>query len=172
LKGEGRGVKHCCGWVIFAVVLALGWGAARLILSATAEYPSLGELALYPVNELSGFTLSIEEPVWSPFRGYTLRYGIEIDSKEVCVASDEESAFEQLEMLSDGVWHRLSCRRATFNPVSFELGGAGNSGFYGSLVQKYAGYGTRLMPGSYRLTVRLTDRQGEDHRLAAPFEVG
>ena len=58
MKGEGRGVKHCCGWVIFAVVLALGWGAARLILSATAEYPSLGELALYPVNELSGFTLS------------------------------------------------------------------------------------------------------------------
>lgn len=165
-------MKHCCGWVIFAAVLALGWGAARLILSATAEYPSLGEPALYPVNELSGFTLSIEEPVWSPFRGYTLRYGIEIDSKEVCVASDEESAFEQLEMLSDGVWHRLSCRRATFNPVSFELGGAGNSGFYGSLVQKYAGYGTRLMPGSYRLTVRLTDRQGEDHRLAAPFEVG
>ena len=109
-------MKHCCGWVIFAAVLALGWGAARLILSATAEYPSLGELALYPVNELSGFTLSIEEPVWSPFRGYTLRYGIEIDSKEVCVASDEESAFEQLEMLSDGVWHRLSCRRATFNP--------------------------------------------------------
>lgn len=165
-------MKHCCGWVIFAVVLALGWGAARLILSATAEYPSLGELALYPVDELSGFTLSIEEPVWSPFRGYTLRYGIEIDSKEVCVASDEESAFEQLEMLSDGVCTGCPAAGQRSIPVSFELGGAGNSGFYGSLVQKYAGYGTRLMPGSYRLTVRLTDRQGEDHRLAAPFEVG
>ena len=115
-------MKHCRGRVIFAAVLALGWGAARLILSVTAEYPSLGEPALYPVNELSGVILSVEEPVWSPFRGYTLRYGIEIDSKEVCLASDEESAFEQLEMLSDGVWHRLSCRRATFNPVSFELG--------------------------------------------------
>ena len=52
-----------------------------------------------------------------------------------------------------------------------DLGRNGSTAFYGSVGQKYEGYGTRLEPGSYRLTMKLTDRIGGAHYLAAEFDV-
>ena len=166
-----KGLKRYRDWLLLLLLLAVCWGLVQLVLRTTAEYPALGEPVSYPVNQLDGFVLSIEEPTWSPFRGYTLRYDVEIHSEDVYTLSNEAAPMERLESLKDGQWYALARQWESFNPVSFELGGAGNTGFEGSLVQKYDDYGTRLEPGTYRLTLELADQQGAPHYLAAEFTV-
>lgn len=166
-----KGLKRYRGWLLLLLLLAVCWGLVQLVLRTTAEYPALGEPVSYPVNQLDGFVLSIEEPTWSPFRGYTLRYDVEIHSEDVYTLSNEAAPMERLEALKDGQWYALARQWESFNPISFDLGGAGNTGFEGSLVQKYQDYGTRLEPGTYRLTLELADRQGAPHYLAAEFTV-
>ena len=69
-------MKKYRGWVIALLLILLCIGGVRLVLRATAEYPALGEPVSYPVNQVEGFTLSIETPTWSPFRGYTIRWAV------------------------------------------------------------------------------------------------
>ena len=161
--------------IVLAVLLALCVGGSALYLRATAEYPTLGDPVSEPVNQIEGFDLSIEAgPTWSPFRGYTLKYGIRIDSREVyylTTGNEPHSAeTERLERLVDGQWHRLRSTAPTgFQSLTFDLGGSGSTGFGGSLVQKYEGYGTRLEPGTYRLVLELADQANQPHYLAAEF---
>lgn len=168
-------MKRHPGLITLAILLALCVGGAALYLRTTAEYPTLGEPVSYPVNQIDGFDLSIEAgPTWSPFRGYSLKYNIQIDSPEIyhlTTGSDPASAeTERLEMLVDGQWYRLKSTEPTgFQTQIFDLGGHENTGFYGSLVQKYEGYGTRLAPGTYRLVLELADSHGTPHYLAAEF---
>ncbi|MGI6030378.1 MAG: hypothetical protein ACOX7F_02635 [Eubacteriales bacterium] len=155
------------GLLILAVV-----GGVWLTLRATAHYPTPGEPVSYPVNQAEGFVLSVEEPTWSPFRGYTLRYAIAIDSPEVySLVDDAPQTFEHLEWFHQGQWVRLVRQTESGAYVTFDIGGSENTGFQGSLVQKYEGYGTRLEPGTYRLTLEMTDSQNEPHYLAAEFEI-
>lgn len=166
-------MKRYRALAILMVFLALCGGVVWLILRGTAQYPSVGTRVSYPVNQIEGFDLSIEAPTWSPFRGYTVRYEIAIDSEDVYFLGRETYPFEHLEQLDGGRWHRLVSAeegdRITFE--GFSIGGEDNTGFAGSVVQKYAGYGTRLEPGTYRLTLELTDAEGTPHYLAAEFEV-
>ena len=37
----------------------------------------------YPVNQVDGFELTIEKPTWSPFKGYTIRWAVTANSKEI-----------------------------------------------------------------------------------------
>ena len=170
-------MKRHPGLIVLSILLALCVGGAALYLRATAEYPVLGEPVSYPVNQIEGFDLSIEAgPTWSPFRGYTLKYSVRIDSQEVyhlTTGNEPHCAeTERLERLVDGQWCPLRSTEPTgFQSNTFDLGGPENTGFYGSLVQKYEGYGTRLEPGTYRLVLELTDHDGRSHCLAAEFPV-
>lgn len=165
-------MKRYRGVLNFAIFLAVCAGLIGLVLHFTAHYPALGETVSYPVNEVEGFTLSIQEPGWSPFRGYTLRYKIDIDSEKVYTLTREDSKnFEGLEYFTDGQWHRLLSQEETVGHMNWDVGGEGVSSFQGSIVQKFAGYGTRLESGTYRLTMELTDQQGSPHYLAAEFTV-
>ena len=164
-------MKRCRGLVVLGLLTALCAGAVWLTLRVTARYPAWGEPVTYPVNRVEGFALSIEETTWSPFRGYTLRYEIQMDSEEIYHLVEDGSAFAYLERLADGQWYRLDCQREQAGHSTFDLGGSGSAAFYGSVVQKYEGYGTRLEPGTYRLTMKLTDRIGGAHYLAAEFDV-
>lgn len=170
-------MKRHPGLMVLSILLLLCVGGAALYLRATAEYPAPGEAASYPVNQIEGFDLFIEAgPTWSPFRGYTLEYGVRIDSQEIyhlTTGNEPNSAeTERLERLLDGQWYRLRSTEPTgFQSYVFDLGGHENTGFYGSLVQKYEGYGTRLEPGTYRLILELTDHDGQPHCLAAEFSV-
>lgn len=55
------------------LVCVLG-GTVFLTLHLTAHSPVVGDAVFYPVNQLEGFSLSVEPPSFSPFRGYTIRY--------------------------------------------------------------------------------------------------
>ena len=44
---------------------------------------TLGEPVSYPVNQVEGFELTIEKPTWSPFKGYTIRWAVTANSKEI-----------------------------------------------------------------------------------------
>ena len=44
---------------------------------------TLGEPVSYPVNQVDGFELTIEKPTWSPFKGYTIRWAVTANSKEI-----------------------------------------------------------------------------------------
>ena len=55
--------------------------------------------------------------------------------------------------------------------IEFALGGEEGSGLDGSIVQKYANYGTRLTPGLYRVVLEMRTADGAPHYLAAEFEV-
>ena len=76
-------MKRCRGLVVLGLLTALCAGAVWLTLRVTARYPAWGGPVADPVNRVEGFALSIEETTWSPFRGYTLRYEIQMDSEEI-----------------------------------------------------------------------------------------
>ena len=169
-------LKRHPGLTALTLLLALCVGGAALYLRLTAEYPALGEPVREPVNGIEGFDLTLKEPYWSPFRGYSLSYALQIDSQEIygLTTGSAEGApeAERLERLVEGQWYRLrSTGPIGVQSMTFELGGSENTGFQSSLVQKYEGYGTRLEAGTYRLVLELTDRQGAPHCLAAEFQV-
>ncbi len=154
--------------VLAILCVAAGWVTLRV----TAEYPELGEEVCYEVNEVDGFELTITPPGWSPFLGYSFHYRISVDSPVVYELKESPGrSFENLEVCVDGRWYRLACTDELIFDTVFTLGGEGNTGFEGSVVQKYAGYGTRLEPGLYRLTMELTAADGSLHYLAAEFTV-
>ncbi|MDD3346748.1 hypothetical protein [Oscillibacter sp.] len=167
-------MKRSRGLLVLAILIALCAGAVWLTLRVTAEYPALGAPISYPVNQVEGFRLSMEDPTWSPFRGYTLRYKIAINSEDVYQLVDEDSKpFAHLERLLDGQWYGLRCQRGETAHISNSLaiGGHDQTGFEASMVQKYDGYGTRLASGNYRLTIELRDKMGKTRYLAAEFAV-
>ncbi len=161
-------LKRHQGILTLAVFVVLCAAVALLTLKATAQYPALGEPVSYPVNQVEGFSLSLEKPGWSPFRGYTLRYDVLADSEDIYIFEEDASSFEYLERLENGRWYRLDCQNPGTGHIRFDLGGD-STGLSGSLVQKYAGYGTRLEPGTYRLALEMRDSQGALHYLAAEF---
>ena len=163
-------MKKYRGWLILAVLAALVFGGVKLTLHVTAAYPTLGAAVDYPVNDVEGFELTIGEPKFSPFLGYSFHYQIAMDSPTVYALKEGPGAsFENLETYVDGRWYRLAYTDELIFDQTFEVGGEGTTGFEGSVVQKYAGYGTRLEPGRYRLTIELTDSAGAPHYLAAEF---
>ena len=156
--------------VILLLIAALCWGGVQLVLFKTAHYPALSQPVDYPVNQLEGFALSLERFAFSPFKGHSFHYDIEIDSDEVYFFVQGHGSPERLEREIDGQWYRMFRRENdAFNSLTFDLGGEGSRGFSGSLVQEYAGYGTRMEPGRYRFTVELADAAGAPHYLAAEF---
>ena len=156
--------------IVFAVLIVLA-GIICLTLRVTADYPTLGEPVSYEVNQVEGFELSIEEPSWSPFRGYTIRYKIEIDSNDVYYLDNNSKQFEYLECFTNNQWYRLNRQGEFAEYNTWDIGGEGNTSFQGSIVQKYDGYGTRLENGLHRLILELTDQKGQTHYLSAEFNV-
>lgn len=168
-------MKRRRGWIAFLIFIALCAAGVRLTLQVTAEYPTLGESVAYPVNQVEGFELTIEEPSWSPFKGYTLRWDVTAESEEVYYFIEERDTpgFEYLERHIDGQWYRLGYTQEHFHfhSMEFALGGESGFGLGGSIVQKYAYYGTRLEPGAYRVVLEMHAADGTPHYLAAEFEV-
>jgi len=168
-------MKRYRGWITFLILIALCAGGVWLTLRVTAEYPVLGEPVSYSVNQVPGFELTIEEPSWSPFKGYLIRWDVQADSEDIYYFIDEgqEPGFEFLERCIDGQWYRLgySQENSSFNPIEFALGGEAGSGLGGSIRQKYAYYGTRLESGLYRVVLEMNAADGTPHYLAAEFEV-
>lgn len=165
-------MKRYRGWLVLLVVTALCASGVWVALRVTAEYPVLGEPVSYPVNQVDGFELAIEEPSWSPFKGYTIRWKVTANSDEVYYFKDEHS-FQYLERYIDGQWHRLrySQENLPFSNPEFALGGEDSSSLESSIVQKYCYYGTRLEPGTYRVVLEMKARDGTPHYLAAEFRV-
>ncbi len=167
-------MKKLRGWLILAAFIALCGGAVWLTLRVTAEYPALGEPVSYPVNQVEGFELSIEEPTWSPFKGYTIHWKVTADSDEVYhfVEESQTPGFEFLERQVDGQWYRLGYSQEYFptRNLDYTLGGEG-IGLEDSIVQKYAYYGTRLEPGKYRVVLEMRAEDQTPHYLAAEFDV-
>lgn len=168
-------MKRYRSLVALAIFLLLCGGISWLVLHVTAQYPALGEPVSYPIDQGDGFALTMEEPSWSPFTGYTLRWNVEADSENTYVfIADASSPFEYLERQVDGQWYRLDCQRESdgLSELRFELGGdSDGTGLGGSVVQKYAGYGTRLETGIYRLALKMIAEDGTLHYLAAEFHV-
>ena len=169
-------MKRCRKWLILLALLFICIGGVWTISRVTAEYPPLGEAVSYPVNQVKGFELSIEKPSFSPFRGYTLRWQVTAESDDVYYFVQDGEApntFEYLECNVDGQWTRLGYLQDAFSftTIEFALGAEEGSGLSGSIVQKYAGYGTRLKPGLYRVTLEMQEQDGTPHYLAAEFEV-
>lgn len=170
-------MKKHWGWILFSTLAALCVLGAWLILRASAEYPALDAPVSYPVNQVDGFELTIEKPSWSPFKGYTIRWKVSANSEDVYTFSKEGegSGFEYLERLADGQWYRLGYTQDAFPShtaaTEFRLGGEEGSSLSGSIVQKYAYYGTRLEPGTYRVVLEMRAKDGTPHSLAAEFEV-
>lgn len=167
-------MKRYKNLIIPVTILSLFVGLVWLILQTTAYYPTCGEPVAYTVNQVDDFNLLLEEPTWSPFRGYTIRYSIEIDSENIYYLTKEDSkTFVYIEKLIDGLWYRMDYQKETADDIhrSFEIGGYDNTGFESSIVQRYEGYGTRLESGIYRLTLELTDQHGNSYYLASEFDV-
>ena len=59
-------MKKYRGWVILALVVALAAAGIWLIGKVTAVYPDLGDPVSYPVNQVDGFALTIEDPLLFP----------------------------------------------------------------------------------------------------------
>ncbi len=166
-------MKKHSGWWILCLVVVLCGGAVWLVWQKTAEYPELGTAVSYPVNEVEGFNLTMETPSFSPFRGYTIRYKIAIDSPEVYrLIWDGDKTYDYLEREIEQQWYRLESHQGLTDHIwgSHELGGE-NIGFESSIVQKYAGYGTRLEAGTYRLVLEMEDADGNLHHLSAEFVI-
>lgn len=170
-------MKKLRGLLICLLILTVFAGGVWLTLHLTAEYPAPGEPVSHPVNQVPGFTLTLYEPTWSPFKGYSLRYHVAAESETAYTFTAYPSAgFEHLEQQADGQWRRLTGSPppeefTDFAPLEFTLGGGEGHGLDGSLVQKYAGYGTRLCPGLYRLVLEMTAPDGTPRCLAAEFSV-
>jgi hypothetical protein len=166
-------MKKHRGWLIGILCLVLCAGAVWLTLRVTAKYPALGAPVSYPVNQVDGFDLTIEEPSWSPFKGYTIRWAVTADSEEVYSFSADGPGFEYLERCLDGQWYRLAYSQDSFpfGSPEFALGGNEGTGLEGSIVQKYAYYGTRLESGVYRVVLEMRAKDGTPHYLAAEFQV-
>ena len=169
-------MKRYRGWIILFLVLAFCGGIICLILHTTAEYPTLGEPVSYPVNQVEGFELTIEKPSWSPFKGYSIRWKVKADSENVYYFIEDgepPNTFEYLEHHVDGQWYRLGYTQDdfAFTTIEFALGGEESHGLEGSIVQKYAYYGTRLESGAYRVVLEMKAEDETLHYLAAEFEV-
>ena len=166
-------MKRYRGWLILLVFLGFCAGGVWLTLRLTAEYPTLGEPVSYPVNQVNGFELTIEEPSWSPFKGFMIRWAVAADSKEVYIFAEDGPGFEYLERCIDGQWYRLgySQNDFPFNRAEFALGGEEGTALEGSIVQKYSYYGTRLEKGAYRVVLEMRARDGTLQYLAAEFRV-
>mgnify|MGYP005926023119 FL=1 len=75
----------------------------------------LGEPVSYPVNQVDGFELTIEKPTWSPFKGYTIRWAVTANSKEIySFGEDGSPGFEYLERHIDWQWYRLTYSQDIF----------------------------------------------------------
>ena len=169
-------MKRYRGWVALLLFIALCAGGIWLTLQVTAEYPTLGEPVSYPINQVDGFELTIEEPSWSPFKGYSIQWKVTADSEDVYYFiqdGEPPNRFEYLEHRVDGQWYRLGYSQDNFpfSTIEFALGGEESSALQGSIVQKYAYYGTRLEPGTYRVVLEMKAEDGAPHYLAAEFEV-
>ena len=162
-------------WIFLFILIAIFIAGIWLTLRITVEYPTLDGPVSYPVNQVDGFELTIEKPSWSPFKGYTIHWKISADSEEVYsfVKDGEGPGFEYLERRVDGQWYRLGYTQDVFpfNTLEFALGGEESSSFEGTIVQKYAHYGTRLEPGNYRVVLEMNAKDGTPHYLAAEFDV-
>ena len=165
-------MKRYRGWMILLLCVALFTGGVRLVLWATADYPTLGEPVSFPVNQVEGFDLTIQEPFWSPFKGYTIRWSVSAESEEIYTFVSDGPDFEYLERCIGRQWYRLaySQENLPFNQLEFALGGE-TSSLSGSMVQKYMYYGTRLETGSYRLVLEMRAEDGTPCYLAAEFDV-
>lgn len=117
--------------------------------------------------------MTIEEPMWTPFKGYTIRQAVEADSKEVCSFDDDAPGFAYLERCIDGQWYRLgySQDRFPFHSFALEWGGEESGGLQGSIVQKDAYDGTRLESEAYRVVLEMKAQDGTPHDWAADFAV-
>lgn len=121
-------MKRFRGFLIFILIIALCIGGIRLLLHLTAEYPTPDEAVNYDVNQVDGFTLTIEEPSFSLFRGYTLRYKATADSDEIFYFLQEDSDFEYLERCINGQWYRFSSSAEHgYSHLEFALGGETSS---------------------------------------------
>ena len=106
-------MKKHRGLLISLAAVILIAGACRAVWVATAEYPEPGEVIDVPVNEVPSLTLTLEEPGFSPFRGYTLRFAIAADTPEPYLLHQRPGENFWLEAHIDGQWRRLVC---TLNP--------------------------------------------------------
>ncbi len=165
-------MKRFRKWLILAAVAAVCAAGIWLLLQVTAEYPELGEEMTEPVNDIPGFTLELREIRHTFNKGYTLKWAIDANRDATyTMNANPSNAPERLERQVDGRWYRL-VRKGTWADydLPFDLGGEeGSLGLQASLVQKYNGYGTRLEPGLYRLTVELLAPDGTPRYLAAEF---
>lgn len=168
-------MKRYRGWIVLFLIVALFTGGVWITLRVTAEYPSLGKAVSYPVNQAEGFELTIEKPTWSPFKGYTIRWAVAVDSDDVYMFSREgenRPEFCFLERNIAGQWYRLERLQNHFagGSVEFLLGGEEATGLESSIVQKYDGYGTRLEEGRYRIVLEMQAKDETLHYIAAEFD--
>ena len=170
-------MKKHRNWIIPALVAALAAAGIWLIGKVTAVYPGLGDPVSYPVNQVDGFTLTIGEPSFSPFQGYTVAWRVTADSADVyhfTCDGEAPNTFEFLERRVDGQWYRLAYTQEDlpYSTVELALGGKETtSALAGSIVQKYAYYGTRLEAGTYRVVLETRASDGTSHYLAQEFEI-
>ena len=155
------------------ICLVLFVGVIWIVFHATAEYPVLGDPVSYPVNQLAGFELSIDEPSWKPFRGYTIRYKVQYQSEALYQLIQERGKdYCHLDKLVDGQWRRMERTEAVPDAINgtLQIGGwPSSSAFSATFTQDFDHYGTRLEPGTYRLVLELTADDGSSHYLAAEF---
>lgn len=93
-------MKRYRGWIVLFIFVVICSGGIWLTLQLTAEYPTLGEQVSYPVNQVEGFELTIEEPSWSPFRGYSIRWKVKADSEDVYYFIEDGEAPTPLNILN------------------------------------------------------------------------
>ena len=169
-------MKKYRSWIVLLALVLVCAAGVWITLKATADYPGLGSAVSYPVDQVDGFALTIEKPSFSPFKGYTIRWKVTADSEEVYYFIRDGKApntFVYLERNVDGQWYRLSYTQDNFpfTTIEFALGGGEGSALEGSIVQKYAYYGTRLEAGIYRLVLEMQAKDGTPHYLAQEFNI-